>query len=84
MIFDDLKEKIGVLEKTLLAIDELNNICQQAICNGRQVVNLECCANVLNYLIEPAMFQVEALRMQIGEMAEWEGEQIASRRQKCS
>ncbi|HJV82444.1 hypothetical protein [Noviherbaspirillum sp.] len=79
-----LKEKVDALEKTMLAIDELNNICQQATYYGNQPINLECYANLLNYLIEPAMFQVETVRTQIDEMIQWEDEQACMRRQKCS
>lgn len=79
-----LKEKVEILEKTMLAIDELNGICQQAIFNGNQPINLERCANLLNYLIEPAMFQVEAVRMQIDEMSEQTKQHTPVRISKCS
>lgn len=73
MTLEALKEKVEMLEKTLLAIDELNNVCQQSITHGDRPVSLECCANLLNYLIEPAMFQVEAVRMSIEEMTKGGG-----------
>jgi hypothetical protein len=63
MKIDALKEKVRALEKTLLAIDELSNVCQEAICHGNKPIDLEHCANILHYLIEPAMYQVEAVRM---------------------
>jgi hypothetical protein len=84
MTLTTLKEKVDVLEKTMLAIDELNGICQQAICHGNQPIDLERCANLLNYLIEPAMFQVEAVRMQLDEMADQVTQQTTVRSLKCS
>lgn len=65
MNLDALKQKVEALEKTLLAIDELSNLSQEAICYGNKPIDLEHCANILHYLIEPAMFQVEAVRMLI-------------------
>jgi hypothetical protein len=79
-----LKEKVDALEKTMLAIDELSAICQQAICHGNQPINLEHCAYLLNYLIEPAMYQVEAVRMQIDEMTAQAEQQTPVRSLKCS
>jgi hypothetical protein len=63
MNLDALKQKVEALEKTLLAIDELSNLSQEAICYGNKPVDLEHCANILHYLIEPALFQVEAVRV---------------------
>lgn len=84
MTIEMLKEKVGALEKTMLAIDELSSICQQAICHGNQLIDLERCANLLNYLIEPAMYQVEAVRMQIDQMNEQAAQQTTVRSVKCS
>jgi hypothetical protein len=64
----ELKEKVAALEKTLLAIDELNHINQESINGGNPVINLDHTAYLLNHLIEPAMYQVEALRMMIDEL----------------
>jgi hypothetical protein len=63
MNLDTLKRKVEALEKTLLAIDELSNLSQEAICHGNKPIGLEHCANILHYLIEPALYQVEAVRM---------------------
>lgn len=84
MALEMLKEKVGALEKTMLAIDELSGICQQAVCHGNQPIDLERCANLLNYLIEPAMYQVEAVRMQIDEMAKHATQQATVRSLTCS
>lgn len=84
MTLATLKEKVDALEKTLLAIDELSGICQQAICHGNQSIDLDRCANLLGYLIEPAMYQVEALRMQVDEMAEKESRQLTVGGIECS
>lgn len=64
----NLKEKVDVLEKSLLAIDTLNNICLANWNSGAPVIDLQDCAHLLNHLIEPAMFQVESLRMMIDEL----------------
>lgn len=72
MTLTALKEKVDILEKTLLAIDSINNICQQAINNGNQPIDAESSAYLLNHLIEPAMYQVEAVRMHIESMANGE------------
>lgn len=63
MNLDTLKQKVEALEKTLLAIDDLSNLCQEAIGHGNKPIDLEHCANLLHYLIEPALYQVEAVRM---------------------
>lgn len=65
-----LKDKVDVLEKTLLAIDELNNINQESLRSGTPSFDLEHSANLLNHLIEPALYQVEALRMLITDICE--------------
>jgi hypothetical protein len=70
MKIDALKERVEALEKTLLAIDELSNLCQEAICHGNKPIELEHCANILHYLIEPAMYQVEAVRVFINASAQ--------------
>lgn len=70
MTLATLKEKINALEQQLLAISSLNDICQQSINHGNQPVNLESCAELLNHLIEPAMYQVESVRMLTDELLE--------------
>lgn len=70
MTFANLKEKIDALEKQLLAISSLNDICQQSIIHGRQSMNLESCAELLNHLIDPAMYQIEAVRMLVKDISD--------------
>lgn len=84
MTLATLKEKVEALEKTMLAIDELSGICQQAVSHGNQPIDLDRCANLLSYLIEPAMYQVEAVRMQIDQMADQAAQQTTVRSLKCS
>ncbi|MDO8729383.1 MAG: hypothetical protein Q7K26_05910 [bacterium] len=64
-----LKVKIDTLEKQLLAISSLNDICPQSINSGNHAVNLESCAELLDHLVEPAMYQVEAVRMMLADIA---------------
>lgn len=64
-IAQQLKEKIDVLERTLLAIDSVNNINQENFSSGTPCISMENTANLLDHLIEPALYQVEALRMMI-------------------
>jgi hypothetical protein len=84
MNLETLNKKVEALEKTMLAIDELSGICQQAICHGNQPIDLDRCVNVLNYLIEPAMFQVEAVRMQLDAMIQQAEQSTTVRSLKCS
>lgn len=61
----DLKTKVDELEKTLLAITNVNDIQMENMCSGAPVVNSDHTAYLLDFLIEPAMYQVEALRVLI-------------------
>lgn len=61
----DLKTKVDELEKTLLAITNVNDIQMENMCSGAPVVNPDHTAYLLDFLIEPAMYQVEALRVLI-------------------
>lgn len=70
MTFANLKEKIDALEKQLLAISSLNDICQQSIIHGSLSMNLESCAELLNHLIDPAMYQIEAVRMLVKDISD--------------
>jgi hypothetical protein len=63
-----LKEQIYALEKSLLAIDTLNDINMQNLKNGNRVIDLDHTANLLDHLIQPAMYQVEAVRTMIDDM----------------
>jgi len=65
-----LKEKIEALEQQLLALTSVNDICQRSINDSSRAANLESCADLLNHLLEPTMYQIEAVRVLIGEMCE--------------
>lgn len=58
-----MKEKVDVLEQSLLAIDALANVARTHCGSGNDP--LEHCAYLLEHLIEPALYQVEALRLMI-------------------
>lgn len=70
MTISKLKEKIIALEQQLLAISSINDICQRSLNEATASGNLESCAELLNQLIEPAMYQVEAVRMLAVEMCQ--------------
>lgn len=59
-----LKERVDVLERTLLAINCLANICDTA---GAELPGGEV-AFLLSYLSDSSLYKVEALRVQIHEM----------------
>ncbi len=63
-----LKEKVDVLEKTLLAITSVNDINLQDMKSGNLGANWESTANLLDHLLEPAMYQVEELRNMIYDL----------------
>jgi hypothetical protein len=71
MKITELKSKIDNLEKQLLAISSLNDICQNTLYSGNsEEKNLQSCAELLNHLIDPAMFQIEEVRNAINDMCE--------------
>jgi hypothetical protein len=71
MKIKDMKSKFDNLEKQMLAISSVNDMCQRALySNSNEIGNLQSCAELLNHLIEPAMFQIEELRNVINEMNE--------------
>jgi hypothetical protein len=70
MSLDLLKEKIEILEQQLLALTSINDICQRSMNDSSRSANLESCADLLNHLLEPTMYQVEAVRGLISEMCE--------------
>jgi len=71
MKITELKSKIDNLEKQLLAISSLNDICQNTLYSGNsEEKNLQACAELLNHLIDPAMFQIEEVRNAINDMCE--------------
>ena len=70
MSLDLLKEKVEALEKQLLALTSINDICQRSLNDSNHFVNLESCADLLNHLLEPTMYQMEAVRVLVREMCE--------------
>lgn len=64
-IYKDLKDKVDQLEKTLLGITCINDIQMENMGGGNRVVNPDHTAYLLDHFIEPAMYQVEALRVLI-------------------
>lgn len=62
-----LKERVDVLERTLLAINCLANICDAAKSDGADLPGGEV-AFLLSYLSDSSLYKVEALRVQIHEM----------------
>lgn len=63
--FQDLKSKVETLEKSLLAITSINEIQMQNMCSGAPVVDAEHTVYLLDHILEPTMYQVEALRVLI-------------------
>lgn len=63
--FQDLKNKVDALEKSLLAITSISEIQMENQCSGNPVVNPEHTAYLLDHIMEPTMYQVEALRVLI-------------------
>lgn len=63
--FQDLKNKVETLEKSLLAITSINEIQMQNQCSGNPVIDPEHTAHLLDHILEPTMYQVEALRVLI-------------------
>jgi len=61
----DLKAKVDQLEKTLLGITCINDIQMESMGGASRVVNPDHTAYLLDHFIEPAMYQVEALRVLI-------------------
>lgn len=64
----DLKNKVDVLEKTLLGITCINDIQMENINSGAPTINPEHTAYLLDHFMEPAMYQVEALRVLIDSL----------------
>ncbi|MBX9900912.1 MAG: hypothetical protein K2Y28_09035 [Burkholderiaceae bacterium] len=79
-----VKEKIDQLEKQLLAVASLNDICQQSVNSGSRAVNLEVCVELLDHLVEPMMLQVEELRVFVTGMLARAEHQIIEEAASCS
>jgi hypothetical protein len=59
-----LKERVDVLERNMLAIDCLSNLCTATV-NSNGDIGQSDMAFLLAYLSEDSMYKVEALRMMI-------------------
>lgn len=75
--------KVDSLEKNLLAICSLNDMCQEALRDSNGQMNFEPCAYLLGHLIEPAMYLIEEIRLRLGEFAAREN-QLQSEVGECS
>lgn len=68
----ELKKRVDRLEKTLLGITSINDIQMESMNGGTRVVNPDHTAYLLDHFIEPAMYQVEALRVLIDSIQQKE------------
>lgn len=59
-----LKERVDVLEQTMLAINCLSNICTSTTNSNGELAQSDV-AFLLEYLSEDSMYKVEALRVMI-------------------
>lgn len=59
-----LKERVDVLEQTMLAINCLSNLCTATVNNNGELSQSDA-AFLLEYLSEDSMYKVEALRLMI-------------------
>jgi hypothetical protein len=59
-----LKERVDVLEQTMLAINCLSNICSATTNSNGELAQSDV-AFLLEYLSEDSMYKVEALRVMI-------------------
>jgi prefoldin subunit 5 len=78
MTLKALKEKVDALEQQLLAISSLNDICQQSMFHGNNPIKLESCAELLNHLIDPAMYQIESVRLTVNDMNQHAEEKLVN------
>lgn len=63
-----IKERVDVLERTLLAINCFSNICSAASSSGSGTdLEQSDVAYLLDYLSESSLYKVEALRMMIDQ-----------------
>lgn len=63
-----LKERVDVLEQTMLAINCLSNLCSATVNSNGDVAQSDM-AFLLEYLSEDSMYKVEALRVMIDGLA---------------
>lgn len=65
-----IKERVDVLERTLLAINCFSNLCEAAANSGGGAeLPTSDVSYLLAYLSESSLYKVEALRMMIDEQA---------------
>lgn len=68
----ELKKRVDRLERTLLGITSINDIQMESMSGGTRAVNPDHTAYLLDHFIEPAMYQVEALRVLIDSIQQKE------------
>ena len=68
----ELKKRVDRLEKTLLGITCINDIQLDSMGGATRVINPDHTAYLLDHFIEPAMYQVEALRVLIHSIQQME------------
>lgn len=68
----ELKKRVDQLEKTLLGITCINDIQMESMSGATRVINPDHTAYLLDHFIEPAMYQVEALRVLIDSIQQME------------
>ena len=68
----ELKKRVYQLEKTLLGITCINDIQLESMGGATRVINPDHTAYLLDHFIEPAMYQVEALRVLIDSIQQME------------
>lgn len=68
----ELKKRVDRLEKTLLGITCINDIQMESMGGATRGINPDHTAYLLDHFIEPAMYQVEALRVLIDSLQKME------------
>jgi hypothetical protein len=68
----ELKKRVDRLERTLLGITCINDIQLESMGGATRVINPDHTAYLLDHFIEPAMYQVEALRVLIDSIQQME------------
>ena len=69
MTIEKLKEKVAELEKQLTAMDTLQHLCESGAQASQNHIDPSDIAHLLDHLIEPAMYQVEAMKELIDELS---------------
>lgn len=68
----ELKKRVDRLERTLLGITCINDIQLESMGGATRVISPDHTAYLLDHFIEPAMYQVEALRVLIHSIQQME------------